>query len=405
MRVVGRLIRAAAVVGAAAAVGAMTACGSLGEDDPARGSVTVDTVAGVPHVVSAGPGEWPEGGAREVDAESAVRIGEVDGEDPYVFGRVAGVTVGEDGRIYVGDTQALEVRVFSPGGEFLTRFGREGEGPGEFTNISGVGRAPEGIAVLDGRQARVTVFRPDGEVVRTIRLERRYMVFEYGALMRFDREGRFYDRARLSSAPMIDSAGVVVYSSKGEPVDTVQVAVIEQDHLVVERGGVPRMSFPRPFTARPSLTVGPDGRIYFARGGDYRVTVLSPEGDTIRVVRRPVEPRPVTAAERDSALEVVEGRYRDAAGEPPPGGVDLPDVKPVIADLEVDDRGYLWVMLQPDPGAPRVEWAVHDPEGRYLGSVDLPRMAVRQIGDDFVAGVETGELDVQRVVVYPLERR
>lgn len=42
------------------------------------------------------------------------------------------------------------------------------------------------------------------------------------------------------------------------------------------------------------------------------------------------------------------------------------------------------------------------PEGRFLGTVETPKMRVTEIGRDFVAGIETDELGVGYVTVYEL---
>ena len=65
-----------------------------------------------------GDGVWAEtGDAWTLDADRMVTIGEVQGEDPYVFGRVSGVVVDAAGRIHVADSQAREIRVFSEAGD------------------------------------------------------------------------------------------------------------------------------------------------------------------------------------------------------------------------------------------------------------------------------------------------
>lgn len=366
--------------------------------------VVYDTIAGVEHVVSSGGGAWVEtGGAWAIDEAGGVTIGAFEGADEYVFGVISGVAVDAEGRIHVADPQAMEIRVFSLEGAFLRRVGRDGEGPGEFRHISGLAVAPGGIAALDGGLGRVTVLGPSGEVVRMFRLERPYMILEYHAPMAFDPAGRFFDRARLSHRPGIDSIGVVSYDAAGAAADTAFLAEIQQDHVMIQRNGMPYMSFPRPFAPQPSVAFGPAGTAYLARGGEYRIDVFSPAGDSLRVIRRVVEPRPVSDLERDSAMTLIAERY-EMAGATPPSGIELPQRKAVIARLVVDAGGNLWVLNQPDAGASGFDWSVHDPAGRYLGDIATPVMAVTQIGDDFVAGTVRGELDVPSAVVLPIRK-
>jgi hypothetical protein len=377
----------------------LAACES-GPEVPPESRITYDTIAGVEHVISGSRGTWADGERWEVP-DSAVTIGTLDGPEEYTFGEIGGVTVAGGGRIYVGDTQTLDVRVYAPDGTFLSRFGRNGGGPGEFGNISGVTRAPEGIAVVDGQQARVTIFGLDGALVRTFRIERPFLMFEHDAAMAFDRQGRYFDRTffQYSNAP--DSTAVIRYRPDGAAIDTTIVGAQDPDYLMITRNETPIMGLVRPFTARSSLAFGPDGTTYFTTGAEYSVTQRDPSGAVVRVIRRPLGPRPVTAAERDSVRAWILERAREIGGDPPTD-LTLPDRKAMIEGLEVDAGGHLWIRSQPDPSWLRLEWWVHDPEGRYLGAVATPRMEVMDIGEDYVAGVATDELGVQRVEVYPL---
>jgi hypothetical protein len=48
---------------------------------------------------------------------------------------------------------------------------------------------------------------------------------------------------------------------------------------------------------------------------------------------------------------------------------------------------------------------VFDPEGRLLGSAEVPsNLTIFEIGPDYVLGVEIDELGVQRPVLYGLMR-
>src|SRR5690606_577141 len=155
---------------------AAAGCGA-GQSSMQTDDVRVDTIAGVVHVTNGARGAWGDVAAWEVDLERAVRIGAAEGEEAYTFGRVAGVYVAPDGRIFVGDAQAREVRIFSTEGEFVGRLGRTGEGPGEFRHVDGIGAAPGGgIAVLDGVLSRVSVFDGDGAFRRMFRLARPYRI-------------------------------------------------------------------------------------------------------------------------------------------------------------------------------------------------------------------------------------
>jgi hypothetical protein len=84
---------------------------------------------------------------------------------------------------------------------------------------------------------------------------------------------------------------------------------------------------------------------------------------------------------------------------------DLPvaETLPAHAQLVVDSERNLWVQDYPVPGAERNRWAVFDPEGAWLGMVDMaPDFSVFQIGADFVLGRWSDEVGVEHVMFYEL---
>ena len=99
----------------AIAVGTLFATTSLGADAQERNDrVRVDTLEGGRIVVSNpdSPRNGPQGAPTLVEV---LRIGSVD-DTCDAFGKVMSLAVDGDGRIYVADSQASDIRVFSPRG-------------------------------------------------------------------------------------------------------------------------------------------------------------------------------------------------------------------------------------------------------------------------------------------------
>ena len=59
-------------------------------------------------------------------------IGILDGDENYVFGTINDVEVDSKGNIYVLDGKMTRIVKFNKDGTFLLRFGKKGQGPGEF---------------------------------------------------------------------------------------------------------------------------------------------------------------------------------------------------------------------------------------------------------------------------------
>lgn len=98
----------------------------------------------------------------------------------------------------------------------------------------------------------------------------------------------------------------------------------------------------------------------------------------------------------------------------------LPERLPAITSVRGGPDGTLWVQRMadaasihpmalntPDPpvGFGGGSWDVLDPEGRYLGTVELPlRFRLTRIRSDAVYGVLRDGMDVEKVARLRLER-
>jgi hypothetical protein len=384
----------------------LTIAGCAGDADGGTAGVVVDTIGDIVRVTNIGPGAWRDGDTWRLGR--IVRIGaEPLADDPYAFGSITGITVADDGRIYVADGQALEIRVFSAAGEFLNRFGRSGEGPGEFGAIDALALTPEGeILARDPRQFRVTRFDPQGTYISQFAIRRPYQQYGAGLGFAVDRSGVIYDRLSISlGIESDDSLAIVRYEPDGTLHDTVHVAQSPRRLVNVVKDGRLVMGMSIPFSASATAVVGPDGTIARTGGGQYEFDLLAEDGAVRRTIVRDVEPVPVTATDRDSTLARMRERAREFADGGQLEEFAFPSAKAAITHMSEDSEGHWWVgasgassrLVPPD------SYDVFDSEGRLLGTVDVPFLPI-EIGADYIAGVATDELGVQSVAVARLIR-
>jgi sugar lactone lactonase YvrE len=89
-------------------------------------------------------------------------------DSPGLFFGPRGVAVTNE-RIFVTDTGNERVQVFSRDGTFLTAFGGFGSGPGQLIEPTGIVIGPDGnVWVADSGNARIQVFTIEGEPLREI---------------------------------------------------------------------------------------------------------------------------------------------------------------------------------------------------------------------------------------------
>lgn len=342
--------------------------------------VRVDTLDGGRIVVS-NPDSSRAGGQAAPTLIEALRIGSLDGTCD-AFGEVTSLAVDADGRIYVADRQANEIRLFSPRGECLRTFGRSGDGPGEFSWLAGITWQPPGyLWAIDAIRDRFTVFDSLGTVMAThaLRLGR-------AASLPWP---LWVDDERSLHLWLPASRTIVKYGV-GPALDSLasfQVPEIPREMYTQRRGGITAQS-PIPYSPSIRWTVNPAGNIWLADNSVFALHETTYGGDTLRTLELDHRAPRLAGRERDSLAAVTGIAARR-----------LPARKTVLEWIHSGPDGWVWV--ETERGAIQ-GWDVFDERGHYLGRVAPPVPIEKEpfpvFGTGTVTGVTLGELDEAYVV-------
>ena len=331
-----------------------------------------------------------------------LEFGEVDGDDPYLFTRIESIVEDTRGRLIVADLQSHEVRVFGSEGDFLFRFGGQGEGPGELT------------------QPCCLAFGPDGKL--WVRESTRYSVFRLGdataeydsgariahvgigmvAPITFDAAGRLVDIGSL----MTEAGGATARFHHGSDgaVDTVMMAGPEKYAMgstTVERmiGDTPVGFFVyQPFGPLWLHAHSPGGAWAEAVTSEYSVTLHHPDRTVTGVEGPQVPGPPLSPSELEWAQAWIDRDLQrfDLRNHP----FEIPDRKPPLADIFFDRSGRLWVEKTGAEGEEMREADV------YAGSALVARYRwprrvsvgdVPWVTESILYGTTSDSLDVRRV--------
>ncbi len=382
----------------------------------------------------------------EPEFEEVYRVGGIDGADWEQFGRVRLVGFDGAGRLFVFDNQADRVTVAGPRGDFLHAFGRAGEGPGEFRNADGLAIMRDGRAVLADRGHRAYhIFAADGEFERMVRMRP-----EPGALFITDLLPGPGGEAIFSAvgAPLLSSS-FSASADAGEPaphmsrpVERILLTGDEARKDTVAEGWLPQegnwpdardrrlalgIRLPPPRVFGPKMLPGalPDGSVAFSDSSAYAIKIARPDAGVWRILRRPLDPEPVTdrviANEKDRQLRELEessgeGPRRTVNGVVVSGSVpararerianlEFFDEISIVRDLATTWNGRIWVQRRgEDPGDDEGPIDLLAMEGRYLGSyrAGAIRMPAAFGPEGLAAFIEEDELGVRTVVVRRL---
>ena len=367
------------------------------------------------------------------DFELVYRIGSTDAVAEWEqFSVILGVGFDAAGSLYLLDgadrRAARRGVVVDASGRHVRDFGRPGEGPGEFR----IGR--ELVVWGDGRSlvgdmSAYHVFAPDGEFERMVRDP-----VGFGVMTRVGlRPERTRAQAVLvrvdGSILRIDMSSeavatrVLVEAWPPDPSDELPPGSDFEDVLDMigeEWGFEPELLF----------DALPAGGVAFSDSSDYAIKLTDASGTISRILRRPVQPLPVTErmkrAERERRLE-EEGNRQAAALEddPPPqiatmitryfearrAGVENmrfhPEV-PLVAAARVTWEGALWIERSTEPGASKPgPIDVIGSGGRYVGTFPVGQLEMPDAfgPDGLVAFIETDEFDVPVITVRRLPQQ
>lgn len=407
---------------------AVVLVGGCQERDATHSEFTVRDSAGIEIVESSAPLLGTD--AWTISGEPLLQIGAVEGDEPYLLGRLtnSGTNWGkvfrtEGGQIVVCNGMDSTIRFFDAVGHFLKQVGGRGEGPSEFSNIWSCAPTEDGFVVF-GYALKAAWFDDRGELLRTARFP------TVAGGRRTDIRGLFGDGAALLSGygsqshetgPGVHtwSEGLFVASADG---DSVAPSLTTNSYTMASDG---ELSLNQQFGPSGQVLTTGDSILY-GWPEDYSIGVYERDGSLTRSIRRTWEPLPVTEEDiewwEDFRLNIdsLMGRPTSPSlAEARRKQNDLmiyPDHHAPFDKILVDRVGYIWVRQQ----HPRMEyffntyalrfpynlaWDIFDSEGRWLTSLLMPTgLEVHDIGEDYILGVWKDEMDVEYVRMYSLDR-
>jgi len=176
---------------------------------------------------------------------------------PWYFNSPYAVACDPLGAVYVADARNHRVQKFSSRGEFITAWGTEGTGAGQFDEPAGLAVDSNGhVLVADRGNSRVLRFTASG-----------VFIAEWGGGVLAHPEGI-----------AVDAFGTIYVA------DTLnhRIAVFDSNGTLVDSWGA-RGSGNRQFDRPDGIALDASGRIYVAEYGNHRVQVLAKDGSFMAV--------------------------------------------------------------------------------------------------------------------------
>lgn len=380
-----------------------------------------------------------------------------DGDTTRLFFNVNVIEVDAANRIYVADA-SRRIRTYDSAGILLRTFGGQGKGPGEFAYIHSIMPHRDTIGVFDFSQRRLTRFDSDGHVageetisvgtlfdpralVSMIALPRALvdggLIVAMNNHKQYPGPGLKRDTITLRRLPTVSAAYAM---QNGWDTATTPTRPVHSHTrwIWMEKDGTSYRWGPL-WSAVPQVAFDEDGHIYTTDGMRYRITVFSADGAHVRTILRNHDPVRITGKLVDEYYAFV-ASVTDTMGLGPPGAPQIgrePGASnartrtqlelerrevphgsemPALGRMLVARTGAIWIErpdLVDDPiryewderPRPQQYWDVFDKDGRFRGTVLLPkRFSPRAVTDNAMIGVSRDEDDIESVVALSIAR-
>ncbi len=322
---------------------------------------------GVTHVMNpAAPAEKPE----TIQLEEKWRIGGYDDEE--IFGVITAIIADDAGNFYMLDSQLNEIKVYSPGGEYLRTIGREGEGPGEFRGAFNIFLMPDGnIGVLQAFPPKIVVLTPEGEPGGEYPLPE---IEDEGFRVIFSARNAGDNLAMVWALNQPSETGFVQKSILSLIADggTKEIRLHSQDSTM--KAAEPKIAETEWDSFRNRWAASADGRVFSCIDfGEYAITTWGADGKVDRVIHREYPAHVRSDDEREWLLGIYKRFTRNI---PIPGiQYEIEDNWNQVQSLQAREDGTLWVRTSRGtydlPEGAIGGWDVFDDKGHFVRQVTL----------------------------------
>ena len=335
-----------------------------------------------------------------VAEEPDVTIGVVEGEVPYNLTGVTGATRLSDGTIVVANCASGELRYFDRAGRFVRSVGRKGKGPGEFSYLRRLlAFRGDTLAVPDPMEARITIFAPHGDLVRTIPLGPVSAQFldVLGRMSDGSFVARRLDYRTSAEEGMRYRATVTLLrldGNTGVPLDSI-IDLPATDMLAPPTPGGPYLTLR---LRRAAVFAVHAGGVFYGGQDEAGIIEFDSALKRVSVTETITRSEPVTQEMKNAFQEMMdEGEDIPEGGVGPANAAEYAPSMPAFGDIVMGRDGRLWVQDPIRPGHYPLIWTAYR-GGEAVSRVEIPpRFFPFEFGSDWVLGVSFDDLAVERI--------
>jgi hypothetical protein len=299
-------------------------------------------------------------------------------EDVFFDGYSREVVIDHNNNVFVAVTKpgTVAIYVFNSDGSFITKFLREGRGPGEFESIGSLIIHKKKLYVFGPRLKKIGLFSiKDYSLIDDYKIKRSFLKEDTSGVYRVTDLIKVYDDGTMLTEVKdfniydpIKKRMVLYYKLSAKAV--VQPGImLEQEAANLYKPATPRTSEgyirtyrSMPYTPSPLLAVHKN-YIYAAQSGSFFIKTYDKNGAYQRSFYYPYVKSVLSISDldlHDSQMQLINENSDQ-----------VPDTWPALHTMEMDDKGRFWVLTISDSENTYQGWVLNE-KGALLAKFEWP---------------------------------
>jgi hypothetical protein len=348
--------------------------------------------------------------------------------DDHPIGMLAGFSVDDFGRIYISDYHQRTIFVFEADGNYITKIGREGSGPGEFRVAPIPYVVSNQLYVVELMPLMLNIFSIDSfKINQTLNIsplnKTNFSELDDAYITRIfpgHKDNFLVSFAQFNRTPptvageKIDQFYLRYYlMNVSDRMLSNQVFKLEQQPYYSGRVNGRIQTVSAHFLRKPLVAVSDKGYIFSANSDNFLIRMYDPKGNYVQAFYYPfdnvklIREQAVEVEFAESKKMVVEEELREEIVEDRIKVIEqneLPASWPALNDLLVDDENRLWVSTIVED-FDVYQWWVLEETGELITKFEWSRdKPIKLVRNSCIYTRETDEeTGLQQIVRYRIE--
>ncbi|MFC2160044.1 6-bladed beta-propeller [Acidobacteriota bacterium] len=304
-------------------------------------------------------------------------ISEKEFPEEIYFQNPRGIVVHTDGRIYVSDSAAHNIKMISSAGKLLQVIGQEGQGPGDFNSPSYIAISRDRLVVWESMNRRFSILDMDGKFIKSVKIDN-----EMGRPIKM--KALPDDRLVVMTETLndVDKKSAQVFrlfllSSDLEVVKTLSSQKLRRVNLITDPM---RIYVPQPYTPNIHWDITSDGLIALGCSDLCDIEVHDPDKGMLFSFSHEYIPVKITDADKHNhfsifTINIMRGNAKETKQGAPDyikDNTDFPKYKPAFKEIVTDDEGNIWVKpYHEDRDLEDYLFDVFDKKGQFIKRIQV----------------------------------